>query len=234
MSQIVTFFSPKTAGASAVSINAVLLQKTVKPNLKVAFLEIAGWGSVESILPTSQSDDWGKFEPFIKTPEWDDTLVSRLAFNFGVDVFRSPSPDNFPKFSQSFVGALSKLLVDQYDLIVVDISAATSSVWQDYWFQQSSKIIGVVSPDPVSLSAWEKWLQQYKEPYKVFWLLNQASPREQKRLKTKFGSIDDHFLGCLPTEPLKFWYQIYERVPVAMQGRSSFIKHLQPLLLKFF
>jgi len=57
---------------------------------------------------------------------------------------------------------------------------------------------------------------------------------DQKKLQVKFTHSNYKFIGTLRSEPLKFWYQIYQSFPVAWQKKSKFKKDLNILLPQIF
>lgn len=227
MTKIISFYSPKTAGASSVSLNAALLQKIIKPSLKVAFVEIAAWSSQASQWQPAQAQTWGQLEPFLGTAEWNKSLLERLKFNFGVDIYWSPvRPSYKSKLAQKWLS----LLAENYDLIVVDIASGAPAKWQQFWFKHSQKIVGVVTPDPVSLEALRCWQPTVESLAPTSWVFNQVPASEVKRIRQKFSVTDAAFLGVLRTDNHRFWRQCYQQQPVAVQSSSRFKKDLGSLL----
>jgi len=210
-----------------VSLNAALLQKVIQPSLKVAFVEIAAWSSQASQLQPVQAQTWSKLEPFLGTAEWNKSLLERLKFNFGVDIYWSPvRPPYKSKLAQKWLSLLS----ENYDLIVVDIANGAPAKWQQFWFQHSQKIVGVATPDPVSLEALKQWKNSIENTAPVCWLFNQVPASEAKRIRHKFSVTDAAFLGVLRADNHRFWRQCYQQQPVAVQSSSRFKKDLVSLL----
>lgn len=221
---ITLFTSPKTAGASLVSLNAALLS----PSPKTAWIEIGGWSSQRQNFPALSEHHWGEILAFYKTKEWNNALLTRSKATLGVDFFWSPLGQDYPSFDTKQATAWLDLLSAEYDHLVVDVSAAAPKQWQAFWHGIATKIVGVLTPDPVSLKAWKDWNQthQYK---KVYWLLNQVPPRQIKKVTTEFAA-DPQFLGALPLDPKRAWDQCYLGFPIVGHKRSKFKTQLQPLI----
>lgn len=234
MTQIVSFLSPKTAGASSVSLNAAILHKIVNPKQRVAFVEFAGWSSQASLFSSQDVPSWERIFRFYKTDEWNKTLLSRLALPLGADVFWSPMGKAWPVFNRTKATAFLGLLKNHYDCIVFDVAVSSPPDWQAFAHQQSDQIIGVLTPDPVSLKAWKNYVQAEIFPGKPHWLLNQVPSSEKKRLICKFSRADPQFLGVLRQDPHRFWRQCYENQPVSIQANRSFKKDLSTLLPQIF
>lgn len=226
MTQIISFISPKTAGASSVSLNIAQLAKTLTPPKKVAYVELAGWSSQRVNLAPEQAPTWADLLVFHNTDEWDVNLLKRGCFSLGVDIYFSPEIPEFPHFTKVVGEAWLKLLKTGYDLIIIDIHQASPMAWQQFYFEKSDQVIGVVAPDPVSIKAWQQWSKNFCQPLKLKWVLNQASKRSQPTLLNRFRNNPFVLLGVLRFEPLKFWYQIYQAFPVVWHKRSGFKKDL--------
>lgn len=222
MTQTISFISPKTAGASSVSLNAAQLLKALEPQQKVAYVELAGWCSQAANLASAPVSTWADLCVFHKTDEWEVRLLQRGRYLLGVDIYFSPEIPAYPPFSKPLADAWFKLLMACYDWIIIDINQAAPVEWQQFYFEQSTQIIGVVAPDPVSVAAWQHWSEDFSQPLKLKWLLNQASKRSQSALLNKFRENRFPLLGVLRFEPFKFWYQVYQAFPVAWHKRSGF------------
>ncbi len=227
MTKIISFYSPKTAGASSVSLNAALLQKIIQPSFKVAFLEIAAWSSQASQLQPAQVQTWDKSEPFLGTDEWNKSLLERLKFNLGIDIYWSPvRPEYKAKLAEKWL----RLLTENYDLIVVDVASGAPEKWQQFWFKHSQSIVGVATPDPVSLEALRHWQNSIETLGPTRWIFNQVPASETKRIRQKFSATDAAFLGIIRRDDARFWRQCYQQQPVALQSSSCFKKDLLSLL----
>lgn len=234
MTRIVSFFSPKTAGSSSVSLNAALLHKLVNPQQKVAFVEISVWSSQAGIFQAQGAQSWEKIYPFLNTPEWNKKLLSRLSFSLGADLFWSPQGKQWPKFKPAHATAMLRLLQAEYDLIVIDIAASVPRDWHTFFTEVSDEHIGVLTPDPISLKSWNTYLEAFTSKTKARWLFNQVPNAEKKRLRRKFQAEDDKFLGVLRRDESRFWRQCYQGQPVSVQAAGKFKKDLESLLPEIF
>lgn len=230
MTRIISFFSPKTAGASSVSLNAVLLHKILNAKQKAAFIEVSRWNSQTNVLQAQDAQSWEKFFPFFKTEEWNQSLLPRLSFSLGADFFWSPQGQRWPSFNQKKASALLQLLRSEYDLIVIDMAASVSSDWHRFFTQASDVQIGVLTPDPISLKAWNTYLEAFNYSAQTRWLFNQVPNSEKKKLFQKYTAEDENFLGCLRSDEARFWRQCYEGQPVSVQASGRFKKDLVSLL----
>lgn len=230
MTKIISFYSPKTAGASSVGLNAALLQKIIEPSLRVAFVEIAAWSSQATQFQIVPVQTWDKLTPFLNTSEWNKTLLERLKFNLGIDIYWSPVKNKMPQCTAKFAQKWLRLLTENYDLIVVDVASGSPQKWQQFWFSHSQKVVGVATPDPVSLEALKHWQASMYKTVPIHWLFNQVPTSEAKRLRQKFSTTDKAFLGTLCMDKNRFWRQCYQQQPVAVQSSSRFKKDLLSLL----
>ena len=230
MTQIISFISPKTAGATSVSLNVAALISGFQPQPKVAYLEVAGWASQRLSLAPNHTAHWGDLLAFNKTEEWQPSLLARGQFKLGADVFFSPLRPDYPSFSKTLAAAWLKLLTQKYDVLIIDINNAAPMDWQQIFGAQSQQVVGVVTADPLSLNAWEAWGKNFAAPEKLSWILNQVPRQQQRALKQKFSNQACPLLGLLRTEPINFWHQVYQAFPVAWQRRSGFRKDLRALL----
>jgi len=226
MTKILTFISPKTSGASTVILNCALLNQTLQPDQKTAFLEISPWSSQGPIFKAGEHQHWGTLKSFLKTKEWNPSLLSRVGFDLGADLFFSPQSDNWSDFSIKFHEALLKLLRHNYDTIIIDLNIASGDKIKAYYASQSDLVVGVVSPDPQGLKTWENWSRTVMKDTNLAWVLNQVPAGEVKFLNRKFETTHIKFLGVLRTDSLKCWYHLYQAFPVVWHKRSRLKKDL--------
>jgi len=226
MTKIITFISPKSAGASMVSLNFALLHRAVNPKEKTAFIELSPWSSQGFIFKARDHQHWGHLAPFIGTKEWSKSLLSRVSFDLQADLFFSPQGVLWPAFDQKVNQAFLDLLKENYDTIIIDLSISVGVEWSQFYLKHSDLVLGVVTPDPVSLNAFENWKSLIPKKTNLGWVLNQVPTSEVKYLKNKFSNSKTNFLGTLRFEPLKFWYHLYQAFPPVWQKRSAFKKDL--------
>ncbi len=234
MSKIITFISPKAAGASTVSLNFALLHQAINPKKKTAFLELSPWSGQGVIFKAGDHQHWGHLAAFIGTKEWNKSLLSRVSFDLKADLFFSPQGALWPKFSDKDNHDFLNLLKEHYDTIIIDLSISAGPEWGQFCLTKSDLVVGVVAPDPASLNAFKNWQSSMSKKISLGWVLNQAPKSEIKYLKNKFSDSKSNFLGTLRSEPLKFWYHLYQAFPAVWQKRSAFKKDLLALHSKIF
>ena len=228
MTNIIVWLSPKTAGASSVSFNAALLQKSLNPSERIVFTEFSPYSS-QSVL-FEGADHWGLLPPFLNTSEWNQALLHRTNKAFSVPVWWSPTGKNFPTFDLAFAEAYYQLLTESFDTVHIDLSMRSGDGWQEFWHKKANKIMGVVTPDPLSLSAWQAWQQVQPTDRNISWVLNQVHPTEFKNLTASFADDTPKLRGILRQELASFWQQTYAGVPVCWQQKSKFKKDLYTTL----
>lgn len=230
MSKIIVWTSPKTAGASSVSLNAAMLQAGLNSTASTALVEVAAWSSQATLFPKLAGHHWGELIPFLGTAEWQPELLGRAETKLGPSVFWSPTGEAWPAFNQKFVDAWLELLRQRYSVIYVDLSASVDPAWQQWWLGQADQVVGVVTPDPLSLQAWGQWSAAQSIEGRLSWVLNQVPGGEKKSLLSRFSHSDSTLLGALRQEPRTFWRQHYQSFPVVLNRRSGFKKDLLEVL----
>lgn len=224
---LTVFFSPKTAGASLVSLNAALL---LSGSQKTAFVEVGGWSSQSQNFPALSRHHWGECFSFYDTKEWAPALLDRSKASLGADIFWSPLGAGYPEFQAKSAQAWLELLQSEYSHIVVDLNVAAPEAWRDFWLTQATHIVGVVTPDPISLEAWSLWQKSTLKGVQTRWLLNQVPSLQLKNLEAQFSAADSNFLGTLPLEAKKAWDQAYLAFPIVAHKRSKFKSSLTEIL----
>lgn len=230
MNKVITFYSPKTAGASSVALNVACLHHQIQPEPPIGFIEHALWSTQQTLFQKEKLHNWAELLKFHKTKEWDDSLLPRGVFTLGPEVLWSPMGPDWPEFSSSVAEAWLTLLQSRYSVLYVDLNPSVPEEWQDFWLAKSTRIVGVVSADPVSMKAWECWSENILESEKLCWVLNQVSAKERKKLLARFSAEKIPLLGVLRQEIYTFWQQNYQGFPVAWQRWSGFKKDLLPVL----
>lgn len=226
MTKIITFISPKAAGASTVSLNFALLHQALNPKEKTAFIELSPWSSQGFVFKAGDHQHWGHLTPFVGTKEWNKSLLPRVSFDLQSDLFFSPQGSLWPVFKAKWNQAFLNLLKEHYDTIIIDLSISAGPEWSQFYLKQSHLVIGVVAPDPTSLNAFENWKSSISKKINLGLVINQVPTSEIKYLKHKFSNSKTNFLGTLRSEPLKFWYHLYQAFPPVWQKRSVFKKDL--------
>jgi|GEM_PF-5195020 len=230
MTQIITFFSPKTSGASSLILNAACLHQTLCPTKRIGLIEFSPMCSQQVLFPTETNHSWEELWPFYETEEWNSDLLSRVKFDLGVEILWSPTMGNFPVFEASKAMALLDLAKQRYDFLYVDLSQSTPKEWQNFALESTSQLVGVMCPDPLGVSAWQHWQKNLKSSIQQGLVINQVLPKDASALTAKFTKPELSFTTTVPTDVKLMWQQNYLQFPAVWHKRSAYKKAVEILI----
>ena len=98
----------------------------------------------------------GDLVSFWKSKEWGPELLEQIVQTQGVEVILAPAMRGWEALDEPFFADLWKLLTQRYELLYLDLQPSLLTWVWDFLESQIDSLIGVLTVDPSSFSAYEQ------------------------------------------------------------------------------
>lgn len=228
---ILTFYSPKTAGTSLVTLNSAILHQHLQMHKKVAILQLTAFPHIHLYAGIPSSHHIGELAPFIPTKEWSSPLLKKISAQQSCDIFQSPSFDEWKNISLEQFQKIFELIEGAYDFLYIDLNISIPHNIFSFVMEKSDMISLISCLDPISLQSLSQALQVLPKG-KIHLIVNQCPTQDMTKVKQFLQKIDIDVLGILPQENTSVWHNVFEGFPVVYNKKSKLKKHLEVLIQK--
>jgi MinD-like ATPase involved in chromosome partitioning or flagellar assembly len=235
MTQITTFFAPKTSGNTVLSLNTAICAQHKCKDKKTLLWQLTVYPDLHIYSGIKPQKNWSQLLDFVGTKEFDAALLSKVIRNQGVDLLLSPPKKDWENISISKWQKILALIMQTYDCVIIDLHESIPAKMSDIILAESERIILTTLVDPASLQAVKFWHESQDNitQAKCSLIANQCSRDSLRTVRSKLNLEALSLLTAIPLARRGLWEQVYQGFPLVFNKQNKWKKYLLEVVKVF-